>query len=72
MKSEQQLIAEACERAQADDFGPDSWQDGLEALVTALREEADLNELGEAVYADQIVGLLSSRLEVEKWYTDHP
>ena len=72
MIDEKQLIAQACERAHADDFGPDSWQVGLEALVRALRDEGNLNELGEAVYVDQIVGLLSSRLEIEKWYAEYP
>ena len=69
---EKQLIAKACERAQAEDFGPGNWQVGLEALLRALTDEGNLNELGEAVYADQIVGLLSSRLAIEKWYTDYP
>jgi hypothetical protein len=72
MKDEQQLISEACERAQADDFGPDTWREGLEALLRGLTDEGNLNELGEAVYADQIVGLLRNRLEVEKWYTRYP
>ncbi len=72
MIDERQVIEKACERAEADDFGPDGWRGGLEALVGALNTEGNLNELGEAVYSDQIVGLLCSRLEIEKWYADHP
>ena len=72
MIAERQLIAQARERAQTEDFGPDGWQVGLEALVRALTDEGNLNELGEAVYIDQIVGLLSSRLEIEKWYAEYP
>jgi hypothetical protein len=72
MLDEKQLIAKACDRAQAEDFGPESWQVGLEALLRALTDEGNLNALGEAVYADQIVGLLSSRLAIEKWYADYP
>jgi hypothetical protein len=72
MLNEQQLVALACERAQADDFGPDTWQVGLEALVRALNDEGNLNALGESVYADQIVGLLASRLAIEGWYAKHP
>ena len=60
---EKQLIAAACERAEADDFGPEGWHEGLEALVRALTDEGNLNELGEAVYADQIVGLLRNHIE---------
>jgi hypothetical protein len=72
MLDEKSLVALACERAQHDDFGPDGWQVGLEALVRALTDEGNLNQLGEAVYADQIVGLLSSRLAIERWYADYP
>jgi hypothetical protein len=72
MIDEEQLIAKACERAQAEDFGPNGWQVGLEALLRALVDDGNLNQLGDAVYADQIVGLLSSRLAIEKWYADYP
>jgi Sulfotransferase family len=65
-------MAQACQRADAEDFGADTWHAGLEALLGALADEGNLNELGEAVYANQIVGLLCSRLEVEKWYSQHP
>src|SRR5262249_20202905 len=34
--------------------------------------EASLNELGEDVFADQIVGYLANRLEIEQCYADHP
>jgi sulfotransferase family protein len=66
------LVAAACERAQRDDFGEGTWQEGLEVLVRALATEGDLNEVGEAVFADQITGYLVNRLEVERWYADHP
>ena len=72
MIDEKQLIAQACARAEAEDFGPEGWSEGLAALVGALNAEGNLNELGEAVYADQIVGLLSSRLEIEKCYAKYP
>lgn len=68
----QRLVDTACERAEADDFGPDSWREGLEVLVGALAEEGHLNELGEAVFSDQIVGFLVNRLQVERWYRSHP
>ena len=72
MLDEKSLIERACERAQHDDFGPDTWQEGLGVLIGVLTTEGNLNELGEAVYADQIVGLLANRLEVEKWYSRYP
>ncbi len=68
----EQLVEKACQRAETDDFGPDTWREGLEVLVRALEAEANLNDLGEAVFCDQIVGFLVNRLEVEKWYGRHP
>ena len=66
------VVDSAVERAGSDDFGDDSWQEGLEVLVRALDTEGSLNELGEQVFADQIIGYLVNRLEVEKWYREHP
>ncbi len=66
------LVDNASERAQSDDFGADTWQEGLGVLVGALAAEGHLNELGEAVFSDQIVGFLVNRLQVERWYRDHP
>lgn len=55
-----------------DDFGPDSFLEGLEILVNALRDEASLNALGEKVLRDRIIGHLQQRLQVEAWYRRHP
>lgn len=66
------LVATARERAQHEDFGEDTWQEGLEVLVRSLSGEGALNEIGEAVFGDQITGYLVNRLEVERWYALHP
>ena len=66
------LVQQACARAESDDFGPDTWREGLEVLTHSLSTEGSLNELGRHVYSDQIVGYLVNRLEVEKWYRLHP
>lgn len=66
------LVAAAKARTGLDDFGEDTWQEGLEVLVKALAMEGDLNELGEAVFADQLTGMLSKRLDIESWYARHP
>jgi Sulfotransferase family len=66
------LIDQAVARAGSDDFGPDTWREGLEVLVRALNDEGSLNELGVAVFTDQLVGNLVNRLEVEQWYARHP
>lgn len=67
-----QLIETARERVGSDDFGADTWREGLEVLVDSLTSESALNDLGESVMIDQIVGLLVNRLEVEQWYARHP
>lgn len=66
------LVDVACERAQSDMFGPDTWQEGLEVLVRSLVSEGSLNELGEQVFSGQIIDYLVNRLEIEKWYGKHP
>jgi hypothetical protein len=66
------LVDQARQRAGSDDFGDDTWREGLDVLVHALATEGRLNEIGTQVYADQIVGHLSNRLAVERWYAAHP
>lgn len=55
-----------------EDFGADSFMEGLEILVNSLRSEAKLNALGEKVLRDRIVGHLKQRLQIEDWYRRHP
>jgi hypothetical protein len=68
----EQLIETATERVGSDDFGSDTWREGLDVLVDALNREAGLNDLGLAVFTDQLVGYLVNRLEIEQWYARHP
>jgi hypothetical protein len=67
-----QLVDTAVARVGSDDFGEDTWQEGLDVLVASLTNESALNELGESAMVDQIVGLLVNRLEVEQWHTRYP
>jgi hypothetical protein len=55
-----------------DDFGDDSFREGLDILVRSLAAEARLTERGRAGYDAMIVDYLSRRLEVEHWYRLHP
>jgi hypothetical protein len=55
-----------------DDYGPDSFREGLELLVSSLNREARLNATGEHVLRDRIIGHLKQRLQVEDWYRRHP
>jgi Sulfotransferase family len=68
----EQLIETAVTRTGSDDFGGETWREGLAVLVDSITRESALNELGESVMTDQIVGLLVNRLQVEQWYARHP
>jgi hypothetical protein len=62
----------AQQQAGLDDFGADSFREGLEILVASLDDEAHLNDLGRMSMDRQIVDLLANRLQVEHWYSRHP
>src|SRR6478609_4197233 len=54
------------------DFGDDSFREGLEILLASLRDEARLNARGDEFIHQRIVGYLGQRLQVENWYRRHP
>jgi Sulfotransferase family len=68
--------AELIQRARAatslEDFGADSFREGLEILVAAVHREARLTEQGLAGFEVQMVDMLANRLQVEHWYRLHP
>jgi hypothetical protein len=66
------LIDAARARTGLDDFGGDSWREGLEVLVRATDDEAALNEIGQSVLAEQYTDHLAKRLEIEDWYRRYP
>ncbi|HUO22104.1 MAG TPA: sulfotransferase [Caulobacteraceae bacterium] len=69
-------VSSLLERARAatslDDFGDESFREGLEILVACADTQAGLHEQGRAAFDHQVVDLLSRRLEVEHWYRMHP
>ncbi len=67
-----QLIGRAVETAGVDDFGEDSWQEGLTLLVDGLSGEADLNDVGEAMAEAELLAYLVNRLQILDWRRDHP
>ncbi len=67
-----QMVDRARDRAGSDDFGEDTWREGLDVLVRSLQTEAALNDIGVSAMGDQIVGYLVNRLEVERGYARHP
>ncbi|MDT5136650.1 MAG: hypothetical protein QOD58_912 [Mycobacterium sp.] len=72
MPTTDEVLGEASAQAGLDDFGDDSFRDGLEILLSALQDEAHLNERGQVFLHQRIVGYLAQRLQVEDWYRRHP
>jgi hypothetical protein len=66
------LAQRAAERAGVDDFGPDSWQEGLAILVGTLESFPGVLPAGrDAMYA-QYVDALWNRLRVVDYVKQHP
>ena len=72
MERHEELLAAARAATGLEDFGDDSFLEGLQVLVRSLREEAQLNATGEHLLRHRIIGHLAQRLEVEDWYRRHP
>ena len=72
MASPGELTASAVDQTGLEDFGDDSFREGLEILLRALRDEARLNERGEGFIYSRIGMHLRQRLQVEDWYRRHP
>ncbi|HEX2383959.1 MAG TPA: sulfotransferase [Acidimicrobiales bacterium] len=66
------LVAEAVARAGADDFGEDTWQEGLEMLVDGFPSESQLNDVGVEIAAGDLVNNLVIRLGIIDWRRAHP
>src|SRR5690349_2146306 len=66
------LVAAAIDAAGADDFGGDTWVEGLDIFIESLGESARLNEIGVGVADDGIVNDLANRLRIEAWRKEHP
>jgi hypothetical protein len=63
-----ELLARATAATSLEDFGEDSFREGLERLVASATAEARLSERGVAAFDAQLVDLLSWRLQIEHWY----
>jgi hypothetical protein len=69
-------VDEVIDRAKAeaglDDFGGDSWREGLEVIVRSALTEASFNDFGEQSFYASLVKPLVNRLKIEDWYKRHP
>ena len=66
------LIAAACEQTRLDDFGSDSFREGLEVLCQSVSSEAQLNQIGAAVLPGAVLACLTNRLKIVEWVKRHP
>ncbi|MBA2282961.1 MAG: sulfotransferase [Actinomycetota bacterium] len=66
------LVEQAIATAGADDFGEPTWTEGLDHLLTSLRDEARLNDLGVEIATGEVVGYLATRLAITAWRAEHP
>jgi len=68
----EELVDTACRKTGLENFGGDSWREGLEVLVRSALTEAQFNDIGEPVFYQSIVRALTNRLHIEDWYVRHP
>ena len=66
------VVGAAVAQTGLENFGDDSYREGLETLLASVRDEARLNARGEAFIYRRISGHLAQRLQVEEWYRTHP
>jgi len=67
-----ELVAEACRQTGLDDFGSDSFREGLAIYCDSLGAEAGLSEIGTLAVPAAVVSSLSNRLRVVDWARRHP
>ncbi|MEE4351006.1 MAG: sulfotransferase [Pacificimonas sp.] len=68
----EQLMTEAADKTGLDDFGDETFREGLSVLCEAQRAEAELTPLGEVVTHGGLVRALSQRLTAVEWWKRHP
>lgn len=66
------MIAAACSQTGFDDFGGDSFREGLEIFCESAGREAQLNQFGEMAVPGAVIGALSNRLKIIDWAKRHP
>ena len=68
----ERLVTRACERAGLDDFGGDSWREGLTRLVQTVESAPGVSDGGRDYVYGQFVDALWNRLRVVDYLKHHP
>ena len=66
------FIAAAEKETGLEDFGSDSFREGLEVYCDSVRNESELNEVGTMAVAASVTASLANRLKVVDWAKNHP
>ena len=66
------LVGEARARTGLDDFGGDTWREGLEVLIGSAMAESAFSDMGETGFYRAVLRALTNRLKVEDWFRRHP
>jgi hypothetical protein len=69
---EAELLAEAQKSTGLSDFSEDGFREPLGVLLTSLREEAPLNDIGRATMRGRVLESLVTRLKTQDWIARHP
>jgi hypothetical protein len=67
-----ELVTRACERAGLDDFGGDSWREGLGVLVNSVESTPGVNPGGRDFVYGQFIDALWNRLRIVDYLSQHP
>jgi hypothetical protein len=67
-----ELVTRACERAGLDDFGGDSWREGLGVLVNSVESTPGVNPGGRDFVYGQFIDALWNRLRIVDYLRRHP
>jgi len=70
--SAEALLADAAAATGLDDFGPESYREGLDVLLAAAEYEAGLSGPGREQLAAMVRARLQNRLELYDWHRRHP
>lgn len=66
------LLAAACAQTGLEDFGGDTFREGLEVFCESASSEAQLNAIGAMAAPGMILACLANRLKVTDWVKRHP
>jgi len=68
----QNLLERACQQVNFTDFGEESFRTALNVLVESFKKDEEVNLIRQRQFIDTLLGILSKRLEIQKFLTASP